>query len=832
MSNSRTSSVTVAVTPPSSSWDEYRLLVDSIVEYAIFLLDSQGCVVTWNPGAERIEGYAANEILGEHFSKFYSAEDLAIDKPRRELEIAMTEGRFEDEGWRIRKDGSRFWASVVITALRDHTGKLRGFGKVTRDLTAQRCSEEKLRHAEQRFHHLVDAVIDYAIFMLDPEGHVATWNPGARRVTGYSSAEIIGKHFSSFFPAKDRAAGEPERILETVRRDGRCEIEGWRVRNDGTHFWANIVMTALRDDDGTLIGFANVTRDLTESRSSREELQRSEERFRLLVENVNDYAIYLLDASGRVTSWNNAAERMKGYRATEIVGKHFAVFFPQEDVAANKPSTALATAERQGRFEDEGWRVRKDGTRFWANAILTPLRAPHGALLGFAKITRDLTARREAEETERRLFQETTARAIAESAELRLRASEERYRLAAAANARLYEAAQTAATAAEEASRAKDEFLATVSHELRTPLNAILGWATLLKDRVTEPSIAKPVEVIHRNAQLQVKIIDDILDVSRVITGKMAIDARATDLVAIARDALEVVRPSAFGKQIELELTSTKDCYLLVGDPERLQQVVWNLLSNAVKFTDAGGTIRVSVDQVGSTLTLSVTDTGRGIDPDFLPYVFDRFKQADSSITRRVGGLGLGLALVRHIIDLHGGQVTAKSEGLGKGSTFTISLPVRAVIPPALERTPPPRTKTPSSPKAEPANLKDVKVLVVDDEADARELIAALLVEAGALVKTAASAPDGLELFERFSPDVLVSDIGMPDEDGFSLIRRIRALPSIAGDDVRSLALTAFTREKDCKRAVQAGYTTHLGKPVDPHALISVIAKLAARPRH
>jgi signal transduction histidine kinase/CheY-like chemotaxis protein len=396
-------------------------------------------------------------------------------------------------------------------------------------------------------------------------------------------------------------------------------------------------------------------------------------------------------------------------------------------------------------------------------------------------------------------------------------------------NARLYRAAQESAQAAERASRAKDEFLATVSHELRTPLNAIVGWASLLKARVTDPAFVRPVEIIHRNAEAQVKIIDDILDVSRVITGKFRIDARPTDMVVIARDAIEVVRPSALAKAIEIQFSTVKDFCLLVADPERLQQVVWNLLSNAVKFTSTGGKICVKIGQERSNVTLSVTDTGAGIDPEFLPFVFDRFSQADPTITRRVGGLGLGLALVRHIVELHGGNASASSSGRGNGATFTITLPVRAVSPHAVESASISTAATSVSPAV--GSLSGVNVLIVDDEPDARELLGVVLTNAGANVQTARSAAEGLMVLQRFRPDVLVSDIGMPDEDGFAFIQKVRRLPANEGGAVPAVALTAYTRDEDRARAKDAGYDLHVGKPVNPSALAATVANLATRVR-
>jgi signal transduction histidine kinase len=451
--------------------------------------------------------------------------------------------------------------------------------------------------------------------------------------------------------------------------------------------------------------------------------------------------------------------------------------------------------------------------------LLAPIRTPHGILGVIVLVTERADRRYDADDLA--LVEEIGRRAGVALDHARLfRASQQSA-----------EVARAAAREAEEASRAKDEFLATVSHELRTPLSAILGWATLLKDRVVDSTMTKPIEVIHRNAHAQVKLIDDILDVSRIITGKFRLDPKPTDLVSLARDAVEVVRPSADAKRLTIEFVraSEEEYCLLVADPERLQQVIWNLLSNAVKFTEQGGKLVLEVAQDGSQVVLVVRDTGRGIDPAFLPFVFERFKQADSSITRRVGGLGLGLALVRHIVELHGGRVAATSDGLGRGATFRVTLPIRAVVPLAAEAALPARPSRPDSgapPALAPVSLGGVRVLIVDDEPDARDLVAAVVAQCGAEIETASSAAEGFAAFTRFRPDVVVSDIGMPVEDGFSFIRRIRALPTAEGGRIPALALTAFSRESDRTKAISAGFTTHIGKPVDPDTLASAVGNL------
>ena len=626
----------------------------------------------------------------------------------------------------------------------------------------------------------MDSVEDYAIVLLDPAGNVVTWNVGAERIKGYSESDIVGRHCSLFYPEAVRRAGKCEYELGTAARQGRFEDEGWRVRSDGTPFWANVVITALRDSQGKHIGFAQVTRDLSERRRGEEALRQSEERFRLLVDNVTDHAIYMLDASGKVMTWNSGAERIKGYRAAEIVGKHVSRFFPDEDAAAAE--RMLESALRAGRIEDEGYRIRKDGARFWANVVVTALRDPSGRVIGFAVVTRDLTHRRMAED--------------------------ERILLAQA----------------QEANRVKDEFLATVSHELRTPLNAILGWANILTgERVWDvATLTKGLAVIRRNAQIQAKIIEDILDVSRIITGKLRIETQILNLADVVRDAIEVVRPSFEQKGVDLLVERCDDSVELVGDAGRLQQVVWNLLSNAVKFTEEGGKVTIALLRQSTRAVVRVHDTGRGLSKEFLPHVFEPFRQADGSSSRKFGGIGLGLSIVRHLVELHGGRVVAESEGEGHGATFVVELPIRT--PTSL--TPAIRSGVATRGSADRDVLEDVSVLVVDDNADARELLSEFLGMRLMRVHTAGSAQEAFELVQMLRPELVVSDIGMPGEDGYELIRRVRGLPHDAGGGTPAIALTAFARREDRLRALRAGYDRHLAKPIDPAELIATMADL------
>ena len=650
-------------------------------------------------------------------------------------------------------------------------------------------------HSGDLFRLLVEGVKDYAIFMLDNNGYVATWNLGAEAIKGYKQAEIIGKHFSIFYPEEDIQRDKPGYELRVAAEAGRFEDEAWRIRKDGSRFWAHVVITALKDQTGVLRGFGKVTRDLTDQKLAEEALRRSEERFRHMVESVKDYAIFMIDPKGYIESWNEGAKKIKGYQASEIIGKHFSIFYPEVDIQSDKPGMELRVAEEVGRFEDEGWRLRKDGSRFWANVIITALKDKDGVLLGFAKVTRDLTDRKYAEEQRLKLAREQVARAEAEAA-----------------------------------NRAKDEFVATVSHELRTPLNAILGWARIIRNsKLDEKGFSRALDTIERNAKLQVQLIDDLLDVSRIISGKLRLTVIPLELAPVIEAAIDAIRPAADAKNIRLQVMLDSNTGLVSGDPDRLQQVVWNLLSNAVKFTDKGGRIQVRLEHFDSHVVTTVSDTGKGIPPEFLPYVFDRFRQADSSITRLHGGLGLGLAIVRQLVDLHGGSVHADSPGENQGATFSFELPL--IIAHGSGRLSLPQEGETREALQEGAGvssvLKGLTVLVVDDDADARELLTAILEHHSARVATAESAAQAYETLESLRPDVIISDVGMPSEDGYSLIRNVRLREARDGLGWRpAIALTAHARVQDRLRALSAGYQAHVAKPVEPAELVAVIASL------
>jgi PAS domain S-box-containing protein len=662
--------------------------------------------------------------------------------------------------------------------------------------------DTSLARSEERFRLLVEAVTDYAIFMLDPQGYVLTWNTGAEKIKGYAAAEIIGQHFSKFYPADAIQAAWPEHELKVAAEQDRFEDEGWRVRKDGSTFWANVVITPLRDKTGALLGFAKVTRDLTQRSRHEQSLRQSEERFRLLVEGVSDYAIFMLDPQGHVLTWNSGAAKIKGYHADEIIGQHFSKFYPKEKIESGWPAHELREAAAHGRFEDEGWRIRSDGSRFWANVTITALRDEGGQLRGFAKLTRDLSERKrtEALEAERAQREE------------------------------LLEAERGARIAAQQAARLKDEFIATLSHELRTPLNSILGWTQILRrpGHHTPDDYERGMEVIDRNARAQVQLIDDLLDLSRIMAGRLRLDVQTISLIDVVIQAIESLEPTARLKAIRLEKILDPIDDIVSGDPGRLQQVIWNLLSNAIKFTPKGGRVQVLLQRVNSHIELSVSDNGIGIPPEFLPHVFDRFSQKDSSIGRKYGGLGLGLAITKQLVELHGGSVRVQSAGEGKGATFIVKLPLTLLdMSDATEDRIHPRHASEAAAGPLP-RLDGVHALVVDDETEARELVERILEKQGAKVTAVASGHEALALIGEIKPDVIICDVGMPGMDGYQIMRTLR-LEEAPSRRIPAIALTAFARAEDRKRAILAGYQSHVAKPFDMAELVIVVAGLLGR---
>jgi PAS domain S-box-containing protein len=660
----------------------------------------------------------------------------------------------------------------VVTLQREVDRQHRVHAVVTKAL-AERT--KRLAESDALFRLLVTSVKDYALFMLDPNGIVATWNAGAERFKGYTADEIIGRHFSVFYPEAEVRNGKCERELEIARRVGQYEEEGWRIRKDGARFWAGVVITAVYDETGELVGYAKVTRDLTERKASEESRLKAEERYRHLIESVKDYAIFILDPHGNVSTWNEGAQRIKGYTADEIIGSHFSRFYPQEDVRAGKCEMELEVAARVGRFEDEDWRVRKDGSRFWANVVISAIYDEHGTVTGFSKVTRDLTDRKRAEDD------------------------------------------RAARAAAEEANRTKDQFLAMLGHELRNPLAPILTALQLMRLRGDERSL-REVQIIERQVKQMNRLVDDLLDVSRVGRGKIELQRQELDLRDVLAKSAEIAIPLFEKKNQHFEVHAPPYPLAVNGDEARLIQVFTNLLNNASRYTQENGHVTVTVDQRDKEIFVKIRDNGRGIAPQLLPRIFDLFVQAHQNIDRSEGGLGLGLTLVRSLVDIHGGRVDAESGGLGQGATFTVRLPALH----AITATPPAQSSLAAAFKPA-ANRR--RILVVDDNEDARLLLVDILTRLGHDVQSAGDGPGALSVLDKFDADVAVLDLGLPGMDGYELAERIRKSKH---DSIRLLALSGYARGADVARSREVGFDLHLVKPVDVQKLLDSIMNPAS----
>lgn len=514
---------------------------------------------------------------------------------------------------------------------------------------------------------------------------------------------------------------------------------------------------------------------------------KAESRLAAIVESSED-AIVSKSLTGIIESWNAGAERVFGYQAAEAVGKHISLLIPadrlqEEEVIISK----LRRGERVEHFETV--RVRKDGALINVSLTISPVRNPRGEVIGASKIARDVTVRKELEQRREDLLEHER------------RAREE----------------------AERVSQLKDEFLATLSHELRTPLNAILGWSQILGPTSEVDALKEGLDAIERNGRAQAQLIEDLLDMSRIVSGRVRLDVQTVELAPLIEAALESVRPASVAKEIRLTSVLNPHVGAVSGDPTRLQQVVWNLLANAIKFTPKGGRVSVTLRQVNSHVEIIVHDTGIGIAPENLGLIFERFRQVDSSSTRLHGGLGLGLSIVKQLVELHGGVVEAHSPGAGQGATFTVSLPLSP-----LRRS---EIKDPESGRSSilderKVNLDGVRVLVVDDEPDARALIQRILRKYGAEVRLADSASAGIDALRAFRPHVLISDVGMPEIDGYQFMRAIRELDEQHGGRTPAIALTAFARSEDRMRAILAGYQVHVAKPIEPQELAVMVAAL------
>jgi PAS domain S-box-containing protein len=625
---------------------------------------------------------------------------------------------------------------------------------------------EEALHEQTEWLRATLSSIGDAVITTDANGGVTFLNPVAQSLTGWTLDHAAGLPLEKVFAIVNEDTRKPvENPVTRALRDG--AVVGLAnhtllISRDGTERPIDDSASPIRNTSGQLVGVVLVFRDVTERRRAEHALRQSEQRFRLMVEAVQDYAIFMLDPKGNIAGWNAGAQRIKGYSAEEIIGKHFSCFYPKGIAEAGWPAEELRRAAAEGRFEDEGWRVRKDDTTFWANVVITALRDEAGNLIGYTKITRDLTQRRQLE----RARAETEAMA--------------------------------------DLNRRKDEFLAMLSHEIRNPLAPVLNAIHLLRlQKETDIVQQQAREIIERQVAHLVRIVDDLLEVSRITTGRIRLQREHIDLRAVVDHAVEAVRPALQRRRQEFAVAKSKKPVWLHGDAARIEQVIVNLLNNASKYTPEGGRIWVTVQQESDDAVLRVRDNGVGITADLLSRIFDLFAQADRSLDRSQGGLGVGLTVVQRLVELHGGKVQASSEGLGKGSEFVVRLPVAA-----------PSSGHDHSKAGSASNQSSraLRLLMVDDNKDAADTAALLLRDWGHDVHVAYSGSEALQASLTFQPNAILLDIGLPGMDGYEVARRLREMPQFKHACI--MALSGYGQENDLERSKLAGFDLHLVKPV------------------
>lgn len=659
------------------SEDRFERLIAEVEDYAIILLDTHGIISSWNKGAERIKGYRASEIIGKSFKLFYTGEDKENGLPDRLLKTAKQEGRANHEGWRLRKDGTRFWGSITLTALHNDHGGVTGVLKVTRDLTERKKAEDRLSNyaellrlknedlklSEERYHKMVSEVNDYAIILLDKEGKVLDWNKGAEQVKGYRAEEIIGKSFRLFYTAEDKAANIPDRMLQTAFDKGWITHEGWRIRKDGTRFWAGITMTALRDNAHQIIGYSKVTKDLTERKIAEdklsiyteelkqrnEALRQSEERYHKMIEEVQDYAILLLDKEGIIQNWNTGAALLKGYTAAEIIGRSFKTFYTPEDIAIGLPNKLLQEAESNGKANCEGWRVRKDGSKFWGSVVITALHGNDGNVIGYSKVTRDLTERKHAED-------EMRAAAVV---------LKDQNKVLENLNTEL------------------SAFAYIVSHDLKEPIRKIRIFSA--RQREEGKSLEQIMEYSHKienSAAKMQKMMEDVLAYSELSAGITFEPVNLNDIIHVVKADIELLIEEKQAA-ISFDVLPT-----ILGVQHQLYQLFLNLFTNAIKFSKPSRKldIKISLKQVRNKAIsieadiphehfyeISFADNGIGFSQEYAKKIFEVFHKLHAK--HESAGSGIGLAIVKKVMMNHSGWVVAESKP-DQGSTFKLYFPI------------------------------------------------------------------------------------------------------------------------------------------------------------
>ena len=779
---------------------EYLAAIVESSDDAIIAKNLNGIIQACNAAAERLFGYQPGELIGRSVRVL-----IPPDRQREEDDILgrIRQGHRVDhfETVRLTKDGRPIDISLTVSPVRDASGAIIGVSKTARDITERKHAAAALAAQQEWFRVTLGSIGD-GIIASDPDGHVTYMNGVAETLTGWTNDAAKGTPLVDVFHIVNETTRQPvANPAGLVIRSG--HVVGLAnhtvlISRDGTERPITDSAAPIRDDHGRILGVVLVFRDFTEQRRAEEAIAEQREWLETTLESIGD-AVIATDVRGRVVFMNPVAENLTGWRidsardrpCTEV----FNIVHETTRRLVENPVTRVLQDGVIVGLANHTILIAADGSERPIDDSGAPIRNRDGRVVGVVLVFRDVSERRRLE-TEREA--------------------------AAGERERLLVAERTARAEAERANRLKDDFVAMVSHELRTPLNAILGWTDMmLRKQNDQATVARGLDIVARNTRLQTQLISDLLDISRIVSGKLRLDLQGVELASVIDAAVETVQHAADQKGVVIDRRLDTSIGPMAGDPARLQQIVWNLLSNALKFTPKGGRVRIVLRRTGSQAEIIVEDNGAGIRPDFLPYVFDRFQTADASRTRRFGGLGLGLSIVRSLVEFHGGTVKAASAGEGSGATFTIVLPMAA--PPELRA----EAFAARDANIEDISLANIRVLVVEDEPDAAEFVTNLLALHGADVVTAASAREALEAVVHARPDILISDIGLPEMDGYQLMEQIRKMNVTDGGGIPAVALTAFARSEDRTRALRAGYQTHLAKPVESTELVATVASFA-----
>ncbi|HVF87711.1 MAG TPA: PAS domain S-box protein [Pyrinomonadaceae bacterium] len=830
------------------SEQRYRSLV-AATSQVVWTTDAEGRVVDM-PQWRALTGQSVDDVRGWGWLKAVHPED----RERTRVvwsEAVGTRGLYQTE-YRIRgADGSyRHYAARGVPVI-EPDGSIREWVGTCTDITDRIEAGEALRQTNQALQAIIQAA-PLAIVTLDTDGHVLTWNPAAERIYGWTAEEAVGRVLPTI--PEDKAEEFTANQKSAMRGQVFSAYETRRQRKDGTPVEVSISTAPLMDAAGGIQGVVALVTDITERKRADQLIRESDERalrdYQQLVERIATLAQALGAARDLVTIFR----ALRGFAEASVpcIGIFISLYDSQRDVrtavyawgdgeevdVSLLPPMPITVEGPNSRAVRTGQIIFTDDYQSRTEGHPGVLIGPPDGKLPNSSLAVPMAAMGRIVGTIEVQSYEMAAYNSQHAAAMRMAAN-----LAAVAieNVRLFEHESRARGAAEESNRLKDEFLAILSHELRTPLTAVLGWARMLRsEHLNSETTERALEVIERNATVQKHLIDDLLEVSRIITGKFRLKMRPMSLAPVVEAAIEVIRPTADAKNIHIQSAlKASPSGVVSGDPDRVQQVVWNLLSNAVKFTPHGGRIEVRLEHESDCTRIVVSDTGQGIPESFLPFVFDRFRQADSTTTRTYGGLGLGLAIVRHLVELHGGTVRVESEGEGRGATFSVELPLnqtRAAKSTTAEgenqrADPEDNSEQSTIRNPQSAILQSVRVLIVEDDDDTCQLLARLLERRGAEVTAVSSSAAAIASLEESWPDVMISDIGMPGEDGYALIRRARALGAKRGVELPAVALTAYAGDDDRKRALLAGFQTHVPKPVEPSELIEIVASLAGRVR-